>query len=168
MGLPVDDDTPADLASRKLSGSKPYLTLGYILVSPPATTPLTIDKARKAKRFGAVTATPADLFLHKEKFNRVPYGNNRELMQALQGAEIEAALIWSPAFAGLRPGEAGKSPVVAKEQMGDAMLKTNLYVAVRASSASLAAEVDAALDQLRSEGAIRTFSEAQGLPALVP
>jgi peptide subunit release factor RF-3 len=48
------------------------------------------------------------------------------------------------------------------------MLRTNLFVAIRASNATLAGEVDAALDQLRSEGAIRTFSEAQGLPALVP
>jgi ABC-type amino acid transport substrate-binding protein len=168
MGLPVDEDTAADLAARKLEGSTPYLALGYLLVSAPGTAPLTLDKARKARRFGAVTATPADLYLHKEKLNRVPYGNNAELMQALQNGEVDAALIWSPALGGLQPGDAGHAPVVARDQVSDPILKTRMLIAVRTSATGLAGEVDAALAQLRSDGAIRALSEAQRLPWLVP
>jgi ABC-type amino acid transport substrate-binding protein len=129
---------------------------------------MTLAAARKVPRIGAVTATPADLYLHKEKFHRVPYGNNGELMQAIQSREIDAALIWSPAFGALRSPDQGRQPVIAKEQSPDRMLRTNLLIAVGTAQTALAQEVNGALEQMRADGSIRSTAEAQGLPWLAP
>jgi ABC-type amino acid transport substrate-binding protein len=168
MGIPVDEETAADLAKRGLSGSQPYLTLGYLLVSAPRSAPMTLTAARQAKRIGAVTATPADLYLHKEKYNRVPYGNNTELMHAIESGEIEVALVWSPAFGALRSADKNLQPVVSREQILDPMLRTNMIIVISGARAGLARDVNAALDQLRTDGAIRAAAEAQGLPWLAP
>jgi ABC-type amino acid transport substrate-binding protein len=124
--------------------------------------------ARKVSRIGAVTATPADLYLYKEKFHRVPYGNNGELMQAIQSREIDAALIWSPAFGALRSTDQGVQPVIAKEQSPDRMLRTNLLIAVGTTQTALVQEVNAALEQMREDGSLRSTAEEQGLAWLAP
>jgi ABC-type amino acid transport substrate-binding protein len=124
--------------------------------------------ARKVSRIGAVTATPADLYLHKEKFHRVPYGNNGELVQAIQSREIDAALIWSPAFGALRSTDQGVQPVIAKEQSPDRMLRTNLLIAVGTTQTALVQEVNAALEQMREDGSLRSTAEEQGLAWLAP
>lgn len=162
FGLPVGEETDADLARRSLRKSRPYLTLGYLLVGVPGSAPMTLNQARQARRVGAVTATPADLYLHKEKFNRVPYGNNRELVNAVRDGGVQAALLWGPALAALRNGT--DAFVTASEQPSDPALRTNMVIALRSADRDLANAVDAAVAELIAGGELRALAGRHGLP----
>ncbi|MGB7988247.1 MAG: transporter substrate-binding domain-containing protein [Candidatus Methylophosphatis roskildensis] len=165
VGLPVGEETDSDLAGRLLTRTRPYVALGYVLVSPPGTTPMSVSQARRARRVGAVTATPADLYLYKEKFDRVPCGNNRELVAAVRAGGVQAALIWGPALAAVR-GDGADAIVMAREQPADSLLRTNMVIAVRISDRELASSVDAAVAQLIADGEMRAMTSRYGLPWL--
>lgn len=162
FGLPVGEETDSDLSRRSLLKSLPYVSLGYVMVSPPRTTPMSLNQVRKARRVGAVTATPADLYLHKEKFSRVPYGSNRELIAAARTGDVQAALIWGPALAVPR-SDGADAFVIAREQPADPALRTDMVIAVRSADRDLASAVDKALADLTTGGELRALAGRYGL-----
>ena len=84
FSIPSGVDMALELSERRLVATRPYLTVGYLFVSAPGSKPVTAADVRSARRVGAVTATPADLHLHEQQFNRRPYANNPALIAALQ------------------------------------------------------------------------------------
>jgi len=160
LGIPQDPDLAKDLAERKLATSPPYLVLGYVLVAAPGKSAPTAAALRGARRVGAVTATPADLYLYRKQFGRVPYPGSAALIEALKAGEVDLALVWSSALT----GDAGKSVVAATEAVDDADLYTGMTVATRSADTALANELAKAIDALRSNGRIDTIMQRYGLP----
>lgn len=160
MGLPEESELARELAERNLKSSRPYLVIGYLLVTGAKT------GAAAGSRVGAVTATPADLYLHRQKLDRVPYGNNRELIDALRSGAVRSALVWTPALAryGKDAGD-GMLGVEARQPM-DASLRTGLVVAIR--SDGLAVEVDRGLAALAASGRLAAIADAHGLRSMPP
>ena len=166
LGIPDGHEMAAELVDHQLVVTRPYLIVGYILASPPGTKPATLADAMRAKRIGALTATPADLFLHKRQFNRVPYGNNRELLVALRDREIDLALVWSPAIAVQDMAGAGNQFGIGSEQPDDDSLRSGLAIATRKTDVELMRQIDSAIEGLKVDGAFAKISEKYGLPYL--
>lgn len=163
LGIPQGPDMHRDLAERQLVASGPYLWLGYVLVAAPGSTPPTAASMRRARKIGATTATPADLYLHRMKLPRTPHAGSAALMMALAAGEIDLALIWSPALI----GDAAQRFVRAADALDDADLHTGLTVATRAADAALSKDIAAAVDVLRNEGRFDAIAQRHGLPRIV-
>lgn len=162
LGIPQGPDMHRDLAERQLVASGPYLWLGYVLVAPPGSQPPTAASMRRARKIGATTATPADLYLHRMKLPRAPYAGSAALMTALAAGEIDLALIWSPALV----GDAAQRFVRAADAIDDADLYTGLTVATRAADAALSKDIAAAVETLRTEGRFEAIAQRHGLPRI--
>lgn len=162
IGIPEEEDLARDLAERRLVASRAYLSVGYLLVRARGNA----TKATNSTRFGAVTATPADLYLLKEKADRVPYGNNKELIEAVRSGEVQRALVWTPAIA-RQFKTIGDSPLLVEPtQPTDPLLRTALKVVTRAADKELGAAIDQAISELITEGRISAIAETNGLPRL--
>jgi len=168
LGIPDAQEMATELRERHLASTRAYLAVGYLLVSPPGSKPATIREARRVKRLGASTATPADLFLYKEHFNRVPYGNNRDLLVALCNGEIDMALAWSPGIATLRADGSGAQVVIASEQPDDRSLRTGLAIATRLADSEMTRQIDLAIQRLQADGSFANLADRHGLPYMAP
>ena len=164
LGIPQGPDMAAELTELKLTATGPYLQLGYVLVAAPGKPAPTAASLRKARKVGAVTATPADLYLHRMQLPRSPYPGSAALIAGLKAGEVDLAMVWSPALA----GEAGRALVRATAGLGDADLVTGLTVALRAADAGLLKDVTAAIEALRAEGRLDAIAERNGLPRVAP
>lgn len=164
LGIPQGPDMARELAERKLVASAPYLMLGYVIVAAPGHAPPTLAALRRARKIGAVTATPADLYLHRKQLPRAPYAGSAALLAALKAGEVDLALIWSPALA----GEAGAGVVRGTDALDDADLYTGLTVAARGGDAELSKDLAAAVDALRAEGRFDAIAQRHHLPRMAP
>lgn len=162
LGIPQGPDMGRELAERQLVASGPYLMLGYVLVARPGSAPPTAATLRRAKKIGASTATPADLYLHRMQLPRAPYAGGAAVIAALKAGEIDMGLVWSPALA----GDAAASLVRATESLDDADLYTGLTVATRRDDAALSKVIAATVDTLRSEGRFDAIAQRYGLPRI--
>lgn len=162
LGVPQGADMAADLAERQLVASAPYLWLGYVLVAATGQPAPTAAALRGARRVGAVSATPADLYLHRKQLARVPYPSSAALIAALQTGEIDLALIWSSALT----GDAGRHVVPATVALDDPDLYTGMTVATRAADATLTKHLADAVEALRAEGRFEAIAQRHGLPRI--
>ena len=162
LGVPQDREMARDLAGWRLAATAPYLALGYVLAAAPgapAPGPTALGGARKV---GAVSATPADLYLHRRHAARAPYPDNEALMAALASGEIDLALAWSPALArAARP-----RPAIGAAPSDDPGLRAALTVATRGADTALHAELQAAIEALRRDGRLEAIAAAHGLPRI--
>lgn len=163
-GIPSGKEMVAEMKERKLVSTAPYLTVGYMLISPPGSRPATLSDVKRARRIGVATSTPGDLFLHKENLNRIPYGNNRDLLAALRHGDLDMALVWTPAIAVDQMSQPGTAFVSAVEQFNDPDLRTDLAIVTRASDAALMRDIDSALKQLKAERGVASLTDRFGLP----
>lgn len=160
IGIPDGPDMARELAERRLVASGAYLDLGYMLVSRKAEAPPRPGDLQRARKLGAVTATPADLHLHRIQAARAPYPGNAALLSALRTGEIDMAVVWSAALG----GEAGRDLVAADFSAADPSLRTSRTVVTRAADAELARAVSSAVGALRAQGVFDAMAQRHGLP----
>jgi ABC-type amino acid transport substrate-binding protein len=155
FGIPVNGTANEDVVEQHLETSEAYLSTGYVLVAARGSNVRTLEDARRAQRVGVVTATPADMYLHKQHFNRIPYGNNRDLLDALSEGAVNAAVLWLPALANAEQQGFDLWPnAIRDERLPSPDLETHFVIAVRSGEADLKAKLDTALAHLRSDGSL--------------
>lgn len=167
-GVPTDGEEGESLAERQLVASDTYLTVGYVLVRAPGSL-IAGRKDLSGARIGAVTATPADLFLFREHLTRQPYGNNASLLRAVQTGDVDAAIVWGPALARLVADGNTLWPgaVVPDIRFDDDML-AHLTLVLPADQTELKKDINQALAAMRAEGAIARAGAQYGLPSTGP
>ncbi|MDZ5460905.1 substrate-binding periplasmic protein [Azohydromonas lata] len=155
FSVPAGGDPPAP----RWRPSRPYAVLSYVWAAPPGQPAPSDAAARKARSLGAVTATPADLYLHVQGLPRSPYPNNAALLQALARGDVPAALVWSAALADAqpRPASDGQGP-------SDAALRTPLTLVSPAADTALGNALDTALAELDADGTLARLAQRHGLP----
>lgn len=169
FGVPLGDDTNAELGQRGMAVSSAYVQGRYLLMAEPRRASDGTRVLRNASRVGALTATPADLYLHKEGLKRIPYGSNKELLAALANREIDAALVWSPAIARARADGTVIAPeMVVAAQPADPLLMTRFVIVTRQGDAQLRNDIDSAIAGMRSSGELAAIMERHGLPRADP
>ncbi|MCB1930240.1 MAG: transporter substrate-binding domain-containing protein [Rhodocyclaceae bacterium] len=164
-GVPLSDGRNEDLQAQGLASSRPYLTTGYALVVARGSSVRTLADARAAGRVGAVSATPADLYLFEQQMHRRPFGSNEALLAALDADEIDAALFWLPALA--RVSDGGRTLWPGALRLGevqDGRLRAGFVVALGPTSTLTGAVLDQALAAMAREGAIAEIAGRYGLP----
>jgi polar amino acid transport system substrate-binding protein len=158
-GLPMADESDDDLAKRGLVASTPYLSAGYALVTQTSSRIKSIEQARAVK-IGAVSATPADLYLLKGAFNRAPYADSKALLGALAQGEIAAALVWSASLA-----VASKPPgIVVRGTVAESWMQTRFAMASRRTDSVLRAAVDDVIRTLKEDGSLPAIAQRNGFP----
>lgn len=164
-GIPDGGEVHEDLAEKGLVASTPYLSAAYVLVQAPGQHLASLADLRRVAHLGAVTATPADLYLFESGLHRAPYGNNQDLIRALSQGELDAALMWSPALARLKAAGQPLWPnaVVPDVHFGGEM-KTRFVIALRADESGLLAQVNTTLAGMQDDGFVRDLARRYGLP----
>jgi ABC-type amino acid transport substrate-binding protein len=168
LGIPVSGPSNEDVLEQQLETSGPYIASGYVLVAAKGSRVRTLEDARKAARVGVVTATPADIFLHKKHFNRVPYGSNNDLLNALSSGAVDAGVLWLPALANAEQKGFELWPeAVRSDRLDSPGLETQFVIAMRRNEPDLKAGINAALAHMRSDGSLASILQRHRIgPAL--
>lgn len=159
VGLPETEGGGEDLTERGLVASTPYVSVGYVLVAPAAGKVKSLSDLGTAK-VGAVTATPADLHLLAGGYNRTPYGNHRQLMEALARGDIAAALVWAGRLAETPPPDG----IAIRQVLTEPSLTTRFVIASRRADAALGGAVNDALAALKADGTLDAIARRAGFP----
>jgi polar amino acid transport system substrate-binding protein len=156
FGLPDDPD----FMGRSVLRSKPFLDVGYAVIGrrPFAFSSLEDIKDRRvAVQFGTA---PQLLLATRPGFRAVTFKLAEEAMEGLARGEADVAFLWGPV-----------AGYVNKRRLGDAYavvpvagegLRWQAAVGVRKGQDALKADLDRALDQLKSE--IKTLADKYGFP----
>lgn len=164
FGIPVSGAANEDVLEQQLETSAPYATASYVLVAAKGSSVRTLDDARKAMRVGVVTATPADMFLHKQHINRIPFGNNGDLLTALSEGAVNAGVLWLPALANARQQGFELWPnAIRDEQLQMPGLETQFVIAMRRGEPVLKAGLNAALDRMQADGSLASILQRHGI-----
>ncbi|MCQ9376250.1 transporter substrate-binding domain-containing protein [Methyloversatilis sp. XJ19-13] len=158
-GMPVTDGGDDDLSARGLVASQPYVSVGYVLLTPTASA-IGSMAGVGAQKIGAVTATPADLYLLAGGFNRSPFAGSAALLDALAKGQVGAGLLW----AGRVAGDALPAGVVVREALQAPALQTRFVMVSRRSDTALTGAVDAALGALQADGSLDAIAARNGVP----
>lgn len=158
-GIPESGGPNEDLAEKHLVTSDSYLETGYVLAGAHGKL-YSLAEARRLKRIGVVTATPADLYLFQQQLGRVPYGSNEALLAALAEASVDAAVLWQPALA--RARLQGQAPATRFIPLPDAS-RTRFVIAMPRKDTALLTQVNAALTHLQTDGSLASLLQTYGL-----
>jgi len=165
LGVPGNGDPDESGDDATLRTSSPYRSAAYVLVAARNSKVRTLADAQRARRIGAVTATPADLYLFRAGFSRVPYGSNAALLEALSTDAVDAAVMWMPALARLSVGDQALWPDAIRAQALDVPeLRTSFSYVMRADRVDDAAAIDQLLRSMHADGALDRISQRYGLP----
>ena len=162
----LSDNGEEDFLPDELVFSKPYMSLGYVMmVQGQAEGIKSLEEAKKSNvKVGVPMSTPIDDYLFMNQVPRELYLNNRRLMQGMSKGEVNAAMVWSPAIA------------VAKKEFPDGKFhlvqgyvpkpehRTNSSFVVRREDKSLLEFLNQSIDKLMSAGKIKPIVESYGMP----
>ena len=154
----------ADYRARGVQKSRPFLDVGYALVSAPGLAVGGIESLkgkRLALQFGS---TPHVLFSTLTGYTTTTYRTPEEIFAALDKGEVDVGLLWGP-VAGYEnkthhQGRWLVTPVSGHELSGQ------VVVGVRADQAALKARIDQALVDLQPQ--IQELAAKYGFPVARP
>jgi ABC-type amino acid transport substrate-binding protein len=95
MGLGVGPDSAEEMQEKHLMFTRPYMSLGFVLVVQGPAEGKTKISDFKGMKLGVGLSTPADAYLFDNHFDRSLFFRDRTLLKALNAGEINAALVWS-------------------------------------------------------------------------
>jgi polar amino acid transport system substrate-binding protein len=160
FALPAD----ADYRARGVQKSKPFMDVGYVLVSKPGLA-FTSLESLKGKRIAVqFSSTPHIVLSTMEGFTTVTLRTPEEIFAVLDKGEADVGFLWGP-VAGYdnkhkHQGRWLLTPVAGHKLAGQ------VVVGVRADKGDLKARIDQALDDLQPQ--IRSLAEKYGFPTAKP
>ena len=168
MGLAYGDDE--EIKDHKLTLTKPYLGMGYVLiVQGKAASLKTLEETKKNKvKIGVSMSTPLDDFLFTNGYDRSVYLQNRRIMEAMNKGEIDAGMVWSTAI-----GDAKKEFPDAKFKLAEGFvpkegLRFNAGWAVKAKETTMLQFLNDSLEALLKSGEIKKIVESYSIPFYQP
>lgn len=162
MGVPIEADMLSELKENAIATTEPYLVVGYVAVSKISRSESISAMRVNSLRFGASSATPADLLLLHNKLNRKPYASNKTLLKALDEDAIDVALIWSPALVNEADGLNINNELISNLDKPDPM-SWKISIAIKSQTNVLKEKINAAIQTLTQEGVLVGIAENNGL-----
>lgn len=162
----MSDNGEEDFLPEELGFTKPYMSLGYVLiVQGPAESMSSLDDAKRNKvKVGVPMSTPIDDYLFTNQVPRELYLNNRRLMEGMSKGEVNAGMVWSTAIAVARKEfPESKFHMVSGYQPKPEHRHNSAFV-VRRGDKSLLEFVNKGIDDLVSSGKIKPIIESYGMP----
>ena len=168
--LGLSDNGDDDALPDRLLFTKPYISLGYVLVvQGKATDMKTLQELKQNNiKIGVSMSTPIDDYLFSNNIPRELYLGNRRIMEGMAKGEVDASIVWATAIA------------VAKQEFPDAKFhmvdgyvplpqhRFNSRFAVRKEDKSLLDFVNQSIEQLLSSGKVKQIIESYGVPFYPP
>jgi polar amino acid transport system substrate-binding protein len=169
MGLGVGPDSADEMQEKHLAFTRPYMSLGFVLVvQGPAEGKTKISEFKDSK-LGVAMSTPADAYLFDNHFDRSLYFRDRLIFKALNAGEINAALVWSSDLAYVQkdfPGGVKFHPVVGYQP--ESGLRWDMAIAVPEGDTALKQFLDDQIGELLNNGDIQKIVESYGVPFFRP
>ena len=168
--LGLSDSGDEDAIPDRLAFTKPYISLGYVLVVQGKADGMKSLQELKDNqlKIGVSMSTPIDDYLFSNKIPRELYLNNRRIMEGMSKGEVDASMVWATAIA------------VAKQEFPNAKFHMvegyvplpehsfNSRFAVRKEDKSLLDFVNQSIEQLLSSGKVKQIVESYGVPFYPP
>jgi polar amino acid transport system substrate-binding protein len=169
MGLGIGDDSVEEMHEKHLVFTRPYMSLGFVLVVQGPAEGKTKISDFQNMRLGVAMSTPADAYLFDNHYDRSLFFRDRVLFKALNAGEINAALVWSADLAYVQrdfPAGVKFHPVAGYEP--ESTLRWNIAIAVPQDDTDLKQFLDDQIGELLKEGEVRKIVENYGIPFLDP
>lgn len=169
MGLGVGPDSAEEMQEKHLMFTRPYMSLGFVLVVQGPAEGKTKIGDFKGMKLGVAMSTPADAYLFDNHFDRSLFFRDRTLFKALNAGEINAALVWSSDLAYVQrdfPNRV-KFHLVAG-YLPEPTLRWDMAIAVPTDDPSLKQFLDDQIGELLKSGEIQKIVESYGVPFLAP
>ena len=169
IGLSIGGDD-SELKENKLTWTRPYLGMGYILVTNGKEgVPMTLPELKKAKtRIGVSMSTPMDDYLFTNGFERELYLQNRRVMEGLAKGEVDASMVWSSGIAQAKRELPDLKVTIAPGFVPQSGLRWNSAMAVPAKETEMKQFLDDSIDQMLKDGEIKRIVESYGVPFYSP
>ncbi len=168
--LGLSDNGDDDMLMHKMVFTKPYIGMGYVLVTQGKAEGMkSIEDFKNANMKVAVAmSTPMDDYLFMNKVPREIYMDNRRIMGGLMKGEVDAGLMWSTAL-GLARLEFPKAQFKMVEGYvpGEGHRFNGVW-AIRKEDKNLIKFVNEGIDELLSNGRIKEIVEGYGVPFYSP
>jgi ABC-type amino acid transport substrate-binding protein len=168
--LGLSDSGDDDMLMNKMVFTKPYLGMGYVLVTQGKASSLkTLDDVKAANvKVGVSMSTPMDDFLFTNKIPRELFLDNRRIMGALAKGEIEAGMMWSTGLGVARMEFPSARFKLAEDFVPGEGLRFNGAWAVRKEDKTLVKFINDGFDELLGNGKIKEIVESYGVPFYPP
>ena len=168
--LGLSDNGEEDLLPGSLTFTKPYMSLGYVLVvQGKAEGMRSLDDFKKAgMKVGVPMSTPIDDYLFTHEVPRELYLNNQRIMEGMSKGDVDGSMVWATAVA------------VARQTFPDAKFhmvegyvpldahRFNMNFVVRKQDKSLAEFINAGIAELSASGKVKEIVQSYGVPYFPP
>jgi ABC-type amino acid transport substrate-binding protein len=168
--LGLSDSGEEDAIPDRLTFTKPYISLGYVLVvQGKADKMKTLQELKDNQvKIGVSMSTPIDDYLFSNKIPRELYLGNRRIMEGMAKGEVDASIVWATAIA-----VAKQEFPTAKFHMVEGYVplpehRFNSRFAVRKEDKSLLEFVNQSIEQLLNNGKVKQIVESYGVPFYPP
>ena len=168
MGLAYGDDD--EIKDHKLTLTKPYMGMGYVLVvqGAAANNKSLADIKKNKVKLGVAMSTPMDDYLFTNGYDRALYLQNRRIMEAMISGEIDASMVFSTSL-----GEAKRDYKDAKFKLADGHvpepgLRYNAAWAVPIKETTMKQFVEESFEKLLKSGDMKKIVESYGIPFYPP
>ena len=170
LGDSGDEDDNEDMGMHQLAFTKPHMSLAYVLaVQGKANGMKSIDELKQADiKIGVNMSTPADGWLFDNGIKRALYFGDDRLMKGMVDGEIDAALLWAPAYGAARQKYPDAKFHLVEGYQPLPEHRYNMRFAVRKDDKALLQFLNQGIDELLGNGKIRQTVESYDVPFYPP
>jgi len=168
MGLPRESHMIGELEEKKLVLTKPYMTVGLVLVQPAGAPPITTFEGLSGIKTAVQLGTLPQHLLMQKKFDHGLYRSTELSLAAVANGEAQAALLFGP-FVGWHIHENYQDKLVVTTTFErQPEWHWDLAIAVRDKDVPLKEQLDQAIDALLKEDRVAPVLAKYGVHFVAP
>lgn len=168
--LGMSDSGDDDMLMGKLAFTKPFLGVGYVLVTQGKAAGMkTLDELKQANvKVGVSMSTPMDDYLFMNKIPRELYMGSQRMIDGMLKGDVDASMMFSTNLGVIRSQKADSKIHMADGYVPPEGLRYNSNWIVRKADKSLLAFLNEGLDTLLANGKVKEIVESYGVPFYPP
>lgn len=168
--LGMSDSGDDDMLMNKLVFTRPYLGMGYVLVTQGKAAGMTsLEELKIANiKVGVSMSTPMDDYLFMNKIPRDLQMGTKRILDAMMKGDIEASMLFSTTLGTVKQDYPKAAFKLVPGFVPMEGLRYNAAWVVRKEDKSLLAFINAGLEELLDNGKIKEIVERYGVPFFPP
>lgn len=168
--LGMSDSGDDDMLMNKLVFTRPYLGMGYVLVTQGRAAGMTtLEEFKNANiKVGVSMSTPMDDYLFMNKIPRDMQMGSKRILDAMMKGDIEASMLFSTTLGTVKQDYPMATFKLVPGFVPLEGLRYNAAWVVRKQDKSLLAFINEGLDGLLESGKIKEIVERYGVPFFPP
>lgn len=168
--LGMSDNGDDDMLMGKLAFTKPFLGIGYVLVTQGKAAGMnTLEQLKDAKlKIGVSMSTPMDDYLFTREMPRELYMGSRRMMDGMVKGEVDAGMMFSTTLGTLGHDFPNAAFKMAPGFVPVEGLRFNSTWVVRKGDKAMLEFINQGLTDLLESGRIKEIVESYGVPFYAP